>query len=109
MNDNRRGLEIIFFLIAIGLFALFGGSARLLYQWESLIERGWPRIVGTLMVSVFAAWLVGLSLWKYWADQPALLLMTTGCASWLGSELIDQFARWAMRTVLRRLNGNDKT
>ena len=105
MNDGRRGLEIFFFLLAIGLFALFGGGARLLYRWEQLTQRSWPRIVGTLMVSVFAAWLVGLALWEYLEAKPALLLAMTGAASWLGGEIVDRIARKLEQAILGRLNG----
>lgn len=87
---DRRTLDTAIWLCLIGLFALFGASAKLLYNWR---PTHWTHAVGSLMVSVFAAWLVGLMLWKWLETQPAVLFAITGSASWLGSELIDKFTR----------------
>lgn len=84
------------YLAASGLFALFGASAKLLYKWE---PRPWRRSVGTLMVSVFAAWVTGLYLWDTFQSRPAMLLAIVGSASWAGTAMLDRLGIEAKRLL----------
>ena len=90
MND-RPGIETAMFLAAVGLFALFGASSRILYRWEAESRFG-LRMLGNLMVSVFTSMLVGFACWDLLADKPMLLTAVMGSAAWLGGDVIDAIA-----------------
>ena len=90
-HDPRENLPTLLLFAAIGIFALFGASARLFYRYDATTPA--VRRIGQLMASVFAAWLVGLLLWEQLAARPALLLGLTGMASWAGAEGVDALVR----------------
>ena len=101
--EERRGLiDILLYLLIIALFALFGSGARLLYRWE---ERpiSWARVVGTLMSSVFAAWVVAGAMRAYFMEYPSLIGPVLGAASWGGAEFMDRLARGVERSLRERI------
>src|SRR5512143_3276360 len=87
---DKRTLDTFIWLLLIALFALFGASAKLLYSWH---PTPWTRTLGSLMTSIFAAWLVGLSIWRFVGQSPELLFVATGSAAWIGGEVIDRIVR----------------
>lgn len=76
------------FIVALGIFAGFGGAARLLSHWHP--EMTWNRGIGQLLVSTFAGLLVGLFAWDWMRQRPTLLLAMSGAAGWYGGDVVMQ-------------------
>lgn len=98
-GEVRRGIEAVTFFCVIGLLALFGASAKILTRWETE-ARSVARVVGSCMISVFVACVVGLVLIEIMADRPMLLLGIAAAAGYLGVEIAD--------SVMRRVLGLGK-
>jgi peptidoglycan/LPS O-acetylase OafA/YrhL len=88
------------FFLALFLFSLFGGLGRLLFLWDA--QTRWQRHAGSLMLSVFGAWLVGLYFWE--SLRPPVLLATAGAMSAAGGEVVERIAR----RMASRVSGDDE-
>lgn len=77
------------FFLAIFLFALFGGCGRLLFLWDA--QTRWQRQLGSLILSVFGAFLVGLYFWE--TLDPPVLLAASGAMAAAGGEVVERLAR----------------
>lgn len=77
------------FFFALFLFSLFGGVGRLLFLWDATTR--WQRQLGSLLLSVFGSWMVGLYFWD--SLRPPVLLATAGAMSAVGGEFVERVAR----------------
>lgn len=88
---QREGIENLTTFLLVGLLALFGGAARLLYKWPAKSTLG---SLGNLMTSVFAAVIVGLLGWEQMGTvHPAIWAGLIGLGAWVGGDLLDRLAR----------------
>lgn len=93
-------VELAWLLVIAG-FALWGALGRILLEWPD-VRDVW-KAVGTLMTSIFAAWVLGLILRDRFDDTyPGLTLAATGLAGFFGRDFIYGFGprllRWLTNT-----------
>ena len=79
----------LFFLVLF-LFSLFGGLGRMLFLWRRNVP--WQRQAGSLMLSVFGAWLVALYFWESTLPS-AELLAAAGAMAAIGGEVVERLGR----------------
>lgn len=96
--------EHVWYAVACTFFGLIGALGRDLFWWEN--EARWQRRVGSIVVSIFAAWMMSLLLWD--KISVPLNLAASGGAAWLGAEGVNNLARFGTRAVLDARTGNKK-
>lgn len=88
------------------LFAMVGALARLLKEWP---RDTWVRQFGKWLTGVVAGGMAGLGLWELLLPMhPAPFLLAVLASAWLGSQLIDRLAWWAVGKFLRKDSADDR-
>lgn len=96
MNEEKRTIiDLLNLGLAIGAFALFGAIAKELVRWDT--GRHWFHRLGSAMVSIYAAWMVGFMVADWYPGKLGVLILACGGASWAGQEIIDVIVRWLAR------------
>lgn len=98
-GGERKSFETVMFFVLVSGLAFLGSAAKALSRWETE-ARSIARLIGSCLVSMFVAIVVGLALFEVMPERPMLLLAITGAAAYLGVEIAD--------SVMRRVLGMGK-
>ena len=97
MFDRPNAGELAVILIAL-IVAIMGGSARLVYEWKPI--KPLMRWVTNMIVSVFAATIIGLLTWEWLSGtRPAIWAAMCGISAWIGGDIVDRIARRMVKAI----------